>query len=196
VRGKEPLAGVLIGTAAALRIYPVVLVLMLATAGRWRALAASLVTIAAWVGVGIVGAGSEQTIQFVRLLVDLSGAEGGTSDLAFHGPLRVASVAAGVGLLAWSGFLIRTARPAAQAILAYGLGCAGMLLVAPVVWDHYLTALLPLVVGVSATLGMAWPGLLSVGFTTAALAGAYAIVWAPIVGVVAVLRERRSGRLS
>ena len=193
---RDPLAGVLIGTTAALRVYPVVLLLMLAAAGRWRALAASLGALAGWIVIGVLVGGPDQTAQYLRLLVGLSGAEGGTSDLAFHGVLRLVSVGAGIGLLAWSGRLLLAATTPASITLAFGLGCAGMLLTAPVVWDHYLTALLPLVVGITATLGVAWPGLLSVGFTTAALAGAYAIVWAPIVGVIAVLRERRSGRFA
>lgn len=192
-RDRNTLAGVLLGTAAALRVYPVVLLVTLAVAGRWRALVVALAAVVGWGVIGLIVAGPDQTGQYIQLLLGLSGVEGGTSDLAFHGLLRVASIATGGALIVWSGRLIAAAETPAARVLAFGLACAGMLLTAPVVWDHYLTALLPLVVGVAATLGAAWPGLLSVGFTTAALAGAYAIVWAPIVGVVAVMRSRRVG---
>jgi alpha-1,2-mannosyltransferase len=190
-RRSDLAAGVLIGTAAALRIYPVVLLLPLMVAGRWRAVVGALGVILGWSLIGIVVAGAQATQTFVTLLGSLGGADAGSSSIALTGAGRAASVIAGAALLLWAGWLDRRAAAAPERLLGWGLAFGGMLLVTPVVWDHYPTALLPLVIAVAATTGVVAAGLLSVGMLPAWLAGGYVIVWLPLIGVIAALRARR-----
>jgi alpha-1,2-mannosyltransferase len=182
-RGSEVAAGVLIGTAAALRIYPVVLLLPLAVAGRWRAVLAAIATIVAWGAVGILVAGVDATRTFVELLVELQGTDAESSSIALTGTARVGSLVAGVILLAWGGWRAR-GDERRDALVGWGLALGGMLLVTPVVWDHYTTALLPLVVAVVSLTGFPVAGVLSIGMLPAAQAGGLIMFWLPIVAVV------------
>lgn len=190
-RRWDILAGLLVGTAAALRIYPAVLLLPLAVAGNWRAVMAAVVAIVGWGLAGIVVAGLDATLTFVTLLGTLGGVDAGSSSIALDDAWRVLSLIGGAILLAWAGWLDRHAAERADRLLAWGLALGGMLLVTPVVWDHYPTALLPLVVAIVVATGLPAAGLLSIGMLPAALAGGYVIVWLPLVGLLVALRRRR-----
>ncbi len=129
----------------------------------------------------------------MELTFQLSGAAGGTSNVALTGVLRPVSVLGGLFILGLAGLWMRDARSAQETLLWWGLALGGMLLVAPIVWDHYLTTLIPLIVGIAASLGSAWPGLLSIGLTTAAYGGGFAIAWLPALGLALALVTRRHG---
>jgi hypothetical protein len=118
---------------------------------------------------------------------------GGASDLTPDGPLGAAAVAMGVALLILAGRWI--ARPADPARLTtdWGLALAGMLLVAPIAWDHYLTALLPLVVGVVAESAVPAFGLLGAGLTNAAWGSGAMLFVLPVIALVVRLRGRGRG---
>lgn len=191
-RRSDVVGGILIGTAAALRIYPVVLLVPLVAAGRWRAVAAAVAAIGGWTVLGLLAAGPGATQTFVSLLVSLQGVEAGSSNIAPEDPARYAAVVGGLALLAWSGLRARRADDAPDEVLAWGLGLGGMLLVTPVVWDHYTTALLPLVVAIVAVTGWPVAGLLSVAMLPASLAAGYVVVWMPLIGILLALRKRAS----
>jgi alpha-1,2-mannosyltransferase len=181
---------VLIGTAAALRIYPIVLLLPLAAAGRWRVLGVAIATAAGWVALGVVVAGPDATRTFIELLVTLQGVDAGSSSLAADGPARVVAVVAGLALLVGGGWAVRSADGAIDELLAWALALGGMLLVTPVVWDHYTTTLLPLVVAIVAATGLPALGLLSAAMLPASLSGGYILAWLPLIGVLAAARRR------
>jgi len=188
-RGSDAAAGLLVGTAAALRIYPVALLVPLVIAGRWTAVAAALAAIVGWTALGLLLAGTEATQTFIELLASLQGVEVGSSNIALEGVARFASIAGGLMVLVWAGLRARRAHDATEVLLAWGLALGGMLLVTPVAWDHYTTALLPLVVAVVAATGWPAAGLLSAAMLPASLSGGLAIVWLPILGIVVVLRR-------
>jgi alpha-1,2-mannosyltransferase len=191
-RGSDVAAGVLIGTAAALRIYPVVLLVPLGIAGRWRAAGAAVGTFAGWGILGVVVAGPDATRTFIVLLQSLQGVEAGSSNVALEGLARVVSVVGGIALLVWAGLRMRRPQVPSEEALAWGLAFGGMLLVTPVVWDHYTTALLPLVVAIVALTGWPGAGLLSAAMLPASLQAGYVIVWLPIVGIIVALRLSRT----
>jgi alpha-1,2-mannosyltransferase len=185
-------AGLLVGTAAALRIYPIVLLVPLLIAGRWRAAGATVAAALAWIAVGLIAAGPEATRTFLELLAALGGVEAGSSNIALGGALRLVSISGGIALLVGAGLLARRAESAGVEVLVWGLALGGMLLVTPVVWDHYTTALLPLVVAIVALTGLPVAGLLAVAMLPASVAGGLVIVWLPLLAA-AVLWGRRGG---
>jgi alpha-1,2-mannosyltransferase len=191
VRRADVLAGVLIGTAAALRVYPVVLLIPLVVAGRWWAIGSALAAVVGWTFIGVVIAGPEATRTFVDLLFALQGVDAGSSNVALGGAARWLSMVAGLAVLGWAGWLARSATGLLDAVLAWALTLAGMLLVTPVVWDHYTTALLPLVLAIMASVGGPVAGLLSMAMLPASLAGGYILVWLPVFGAAVALSRRR-----
>ena len=72
VRDKPVLVGIGIGTAAALRLYPIVLVIPLLLARRWRDAGAVIVVAGIWTLVGILAAGLDQTIEYAHLALALA----------------------------------------------------------------------------------------------------------------------------
>ena len=57
IRARELLVGGLVGTLAAWKIFPGLLLIWLIATRRWRATVCALAVIGAWCGIGLVGAG-------------------------------------------------------------------------------------------------------------------------------------------
>ena len=166
LRRRELAAGALIGTAAALRLYPGAMLLALLVAGRRRTVVAGVAAAGAWTLAGFVLAGPSASLTFAGLAMHLA-SPSSIAPARWLGPL---AQVIGVGLLILSGLRLRRDP---DDLIAYGLACAGMLWVSPLVWDHYVLALLPLVVG----LAMRWPawGLASAAMLPAGLVGGFVL---------------------
>ena len=198
-RGADVPGGIVLGTIIAWRVYPVALILPLLVARRWRAAGAAIATSVAWTAAGalVVGQGAWS---YPSLLLHLNGLDlpGTASPAALAayllgpGPLitaiRVASIAIGAALLVVGGVVMR-ATEARWRLTGWGLACAGCLLLPGVIWDHYLTLLLILAVGLVVGTGRAWPGLLPVGIVSTTLGGGIALLWMPVVAIGLLVRR-------
>lgn len=209
------IAALALGTAIAFRLYPAVLLVPLVLGGRWRTAIASLAVVVGWTVIGILVVGLTQTLDYLdvaRALAALGAPMGSISPAALAStagwsPLavqvvRLGSLALGVLLLVVGGLLLGGSRAGrvrhgldpsefeSAELVGWGLALAGMLLVTPVLWDHYLTALLPLSVGLTALTRRAIFGLVPVAFLPGSLGG-IALVAVPILGLVAVGRRLR-----
>ena len=207
-RDEPWLVGLGLGTAAAFRLYPLLLLVPLAVSGRWRAIVASLAVAAAWTAAGMAVFGLDDSARYVGIAATIAAPRGaeditinaalpaiaaraGASELA-QTALRVASVALGAAALLAGGSLLRGAA-AERRLLGLGIAVAGMLLIPAAIWDQYLTAVLVLVVGIVAATRRARWGLLSAGLLPASIGGGLALVWLPVLAVAAgrVGRDRR-----
>ncbi|MFO0797791.1 MAG: glycosyltransferase family 87 protein [Gemmataceae bacterium] len=165
-RGLPWLAGACVGVAAAVKLFPAFVALYFVAAGRWRAVAA---TVIAFVGVNAAAAGvlgSETFRVYVAEVVPaVSGEFAGVwrnlsaesywlralapppqsrIDPAPSFPvlaraLIVASQLAVVGAVAWTAWAGRATTTGRDR--AYAAACAGMLLLAPTSWPHYFLLL-------------------------------------------------------
>jgi alpha-1,2-mannosyltransferase len=206
-RDRPFLAALGIGTAAALRLYPVLLLLPLVVARRWAVVAATIAVIGAWGLLGIAVFGLDDTMRYVGLAWSVLRTPD-PNDIAINAALpavaarlfdsdsiatvvRVGSVMLGVAGLVFGGMRLRDAT-AERRLVGLGIAACGMLLVPATIWDHYLTAALVLAVGIVAVTRHARWGLLPAGLLPGVLGGATALVWMPVVALAHTLR-RRSG---
>ena len=143
-------AGVLIGTASVIKVFPALLVLWLFLTGRRRAALIALVASVALVLATLPIVGLQAWLDFPRVLTNLgpppepwSSISPTTwlSELVGFTPARIVVTVAGLALLFWSA---RTQT----APLSYGLAVMISILVAPTLYPHYLAlAVLPLLLG-------------------------------------------------
>lgn len=213
VRRSPVIVGVCLGTATAFRVYPAALFLALLVARRWRELFASVATVAFWIVVGILVAGPSATEQYVRLLVNLSRVSAPNAstlvnllaDLGMPRGLlwapRISSLVAGIAMLFAAGQrlgrmgsgMVLDESERAKLLVTLGLAIAGMLFASPLVWDHYLTALLVLVVGMMALTGRARWGLAPILFLPGWL-GAIGLVLVPVAAAAQLVRRAPAHR--
>lgn len=166
-------SGVLIGIAAAVKLFPAFLVVYYLAQRKWRAVWGSAVAFVAVNGVGCLLFGVQAYRDYLfRAAPDVAkfrdtwpnasllgfwsklfdGAFGHVLPL-WHSPLlaKMLTVISCLVLIAatwWS--VARTARSAGETSasdpdrnLAFALCCAGMLLASPITWDHYFLLLIP-----------------------------------------------------
>jgi alpha-1,2-mannosyltransferase len=161
-------AGVCLGTAAAVKLFPGFL--FICFLGRWRALVAGGFTLIVWLGLtlAVFGPGAHReymdrglprggsyrdavpNVSLTALWNKLfagTGAPGHSAVLWESPPLKNAlAVLSGMVLLGLLGWRLWRARMRAGWDHAFGLAITAMLLVSPTVWPHYfLLLLLPLV---------------------------------------------------
>ncbi|HXG40346.1 MAG TPA: glycosyltransferase 87 family protein [Candidatus Limnocylindrales bacterium] len=158
-RGHDRALGIAIGLMGALRVYPLALLLPLLLAGRWSTTRWALVTAGLTSLAALAVTGVETYETYAHLLAALVGTDTGSSNLALTGFLRPATIVGASVLLLISAWQLRHSSAHTRTI-AWGLGLAGMLWSPPVVWDHYLTALLPLMLALIVATGRASFGLL------------------------------------
>ncbi len=157
--GRETRAGILWGLAAALKLFPGLLLVGLFAAGRRRAAWAGVGVAAAATGAGMVAVGWDDTVAFIREVIPLSrqwyGTLGNYSLLSFGtalaGPWLGWLLVAALGLPLFVLYL-RQSRHATD-LWAGGLALA--LLLTPLSWLNYLVVLLPVLVVV--VVDMRWP---------------------------------------
>jgi hypothetical protein len=153
-RGYAAAAGAAIGLAATVKIFPGFLFVYFAAAGKWRAVAAGVVTAAAATGIAavVLGTGAFATYLrdvvpslnvfhtswrnvsatgFWRRIFDPAGRETLATGLAVTSQLAVAVVTAATA---------RTSRAVPDR--GYAAACVGMLIASPVAWPHYFLLLL------------------------------------------------------
>ena len=177
--GDDAWAGVWIGLAAMLKIAPGLLALYLLWRGRWRALAALVVTVAAvaLVSLGLAGVDAWRFYLTDRLPDLLAGSAlfnnlslPGLILRVFMGPelaqsfldlqpeiavARVLSVISILVALAVTGKALgRSARTGRAYVLEFSLAVVAALVISGVTWPHYLAWLLPLV---GLCLAFSWP---------------------------------------
>lgn len=142
----EVIAGVSIGVAALVKIFPALLILWLLLTGRRRAAAASVAAIAVLTLAVLPITGLEPWLDYPRVLANLSAPSSTTDALApttwltpFLGftVARIVVTVIAIALLAWS------VRRRADAV-SYGVAVMASVLIAPALYHHYLAlAVLP-----------------------------------------------------
>jgi alpha-1,2-mannosyltransferase len=157
-------AGVFLGTAAALKLFPGFLLFYFLVRRQWQVVAAAALTLAALLGLTSAMLGPEPYASYLEKVVPhLAGCQGlgyNASLFGFWGKLfdpgkepiqplwhsqalakvgSYLSCAVVVAVLAW---VVRRARSRAERDQAFGLAVTAMLLVTPLVWDHYFVLLL------------------------------------------------------
>lgn len=157
----DMIAGVAVGAAALIKIFPAFIVVWLAATGRWRAAAAAVVAFAALATATLPITGLQPWLDYPRAILNLSAPADVTDALAptvwlsaLIGFSGARLVVATVGLLAilWSSG--RLAEPA-----SYGIAVSVAVLSAPAVFHHYLAVLvLPMLLALAASERRAWVG--------------------------------------
>ncbi len=178
--GRARLGGILIGLAATIKVFPVFMLIYFAWRRRWAVVAAGAAAMAGATAltVGAMGRGPYQDylrsvlprVQWFRVGWNNASAWGFWSrlfDPAPHVELHLwhtealyyepalalgASLLTCAGILAAVGWATRPGGRPADEDEPYGLAMTAMLLVAPIVWEHYFVLLL-------LPLGLAWRGL-------------------------------------
>jgi hypothetical protein len=170
----EWIAGVAVGVAAIIKVFPAVLLLWFLLTGRYRAAAAAAVGAAALALVTLPMTGIEPWLQYPTVLANLSAPADTTDTLAptvwlapvlGFTPARVLVSIGGLALLASSAIGVRRSDQSSTA-RSFALAVTIAVLVAPAVYQHYLALLvLPLVLGLGA------------GVPVPALGLAYLLMW-------------------
>jgi len=146
-RGKETSAGVWWGIAAALKLFPALLLIGLIAARKWRAAAAGGVVAAGVTVLSVVVVGWDNARAFITDVLPLSrqwyGALGNYSLVSFGTALSGAWLGwwlLGIGGVALVMVYVWKAR-SADAI--YGAGISAALLITPLSWLNYLVLIIP-----------------------------------------------------
>lgn len=162
-RDRPGWAGVAVGVAAGLKLYPGFLFLYFLCAGRWRALAAGAAAVVAANAIPLVLFGPAEFRTYVeRVVPSLSNYQSSWRNVSLTGfwlrifnpqthemvtplvvsPAATALLAASrllvVGLVGWSAW---RARSVAARDRAFAAAVVGMVLVTPVAWTHYFVLL-------------------------------------------------------
>lgn len=207
-RDRPWLVGLGIGTAAALRLYPAAMLVPLILARRWQAVGTSIAVIVAWVGIGVVFAGPQESFEYVAVAQAISSVPSPEA-ISTNGSLpaiawrwgapdvvvslaRWLSLASGGAFLVLSGVILR-ANSVSERMIGFGVAVSGTLLLLSTTWDHYYVSMLIIVVGVVLASRRASFGLMSIGLISAQAGGGLAMLWMPIAGLLVLFsRSRRS----
>jgi Glycosyltransferase family 87 len=163
---REILAGVLLGAAVTIKVFPAVVFLYFVVRGRWKTVAAGLISIALitlltglaigfpcfsyYVNEVLPGVAKYRGLWFNlslpgywTKLFDPPSEYHYIEPLA-HNPLlaRAATFLSCVPVLAVLAWVARRARTRDESDLAFGLTLTATLLVSPIAWDHYLLVML------------------------------------------------------
>ena len=165
--GHPGWSGVLLGTAAVIKLYPGFLFLYFLLQRRWSALVMGALTVALWTGLTAAVLGRESYADYVRLVLPhlgsdfrnswpnlslcgfwyklFDGSATGRHAISLWPNPRAALVASAASCLAvvvvYAVAVLRT-RSLPERDRAFGLGVMAMLLVSPITWSHYLLLLL------------------------------------------------------
>jgi Protein of unknown function (DUF2029). len=165
----EWLAGVAVGVAAVLKVFPGVLLLWFVLSGRPRAAFGVIVGAVAVALIALPLTGVQPWLDFPTVLANLSAPSDTTDTLAptvwltslvSFSLARVVVTVTSLAILAWSAWAIRTrggpesARPTPPALVparSFAAAVVIAVLISPAVYQHYLALLvLPLVLGLGA----------------------------------------------
>ncbi|VTS01086.1 membrane protein : Putative conserved integral membrane protein OS=Planctomyces maris DSM 8797 GN=PM8797T_17824 PE=4 SV=1: DUF2029 [Gemmata massiliana] len=184
-RGHQTAAGIAVGIAAAMKVFPGLVLVYFVAAGRWRAVAVALLTGVLLHAVALALFGPAAFETYVRdVLPSLGRFQDSWLNVSFTGywrrigfalgaPAVGVAVAVACRLLAivaiwWVG---RSAVGADDRGRAFALAVVGMLLASPIAWTHYFVLLvIPLL--------FLWQRLPS-GLARVALVAVTAVLWLP-----------------
>jgi alpha-1,2-mannosyltransferase len=149
-RGGEAVAGIAVGVAALIKLFPAVLLLWFVLTGRWRAAAWALGAAAVLALLTLPITGLEPWLRYPQVILNL-GTPANTTDalapslwLSALMPALLARalvIVVGLGLVAWSALRLDERA-------SYGLVVAASVLLAPSLFQHYLAIMvLPLLLG-------------------------------------------------
>jgi hypothetical protein len=179
----EWIAGIAVGIAAVIKVFPALLLLWFLLERRYRASAGVVVGAAVAALLALPFTGSEPWFQYPTVLANLSAPSDTTDTLAptvwlaeavGFTPARIAVTVLGLVVLAWSALRFRPGVPALPAAWdlqaararSFAVAVAISVLVAPALYHHYLALLvLPLLLGLGAGVPVRW------------LALAYLLMW-------------------
>jgi len=167
----EWVAGLAVGAAATIKVFPGLLLLWFLLTGRYRAAAGVVVAAVALGLVTLPITGIDAWLQYPTVLANLS-APVDTRDtlaptvwlaqLVGFTPARVLVTVAGLALVAWTAMTRATYGPARS----FAIAVVASVLIAPALYHHYLALLvLPLLLGLSSGVALPW------------LAVAYLLMW-------------------
>jgi alpha-1,2-mannosyltransferase len=185
----DAVAGLAVGTAALIKLFPAVVLLWFVVTGRWRAVAWAIGGAVALVALTLPITGVGPWLDYPRAILNL-GAPADTTDAlapslwlsAVLPILPARAVVLGLGLLAVAWSAVRLEERA-----SFGVAVAVSVLVAPSVFQHYLAIMvLPLLLGLRVVLA---------GPTAArlALAASYLAMWPgqqPLLGTFSWVLNR------
>lgn len=172
---RPGLSGALVGTAAALKIFPGFLFLYFLLQRRWKALLAGAIIFAAWHGATLALFGVDTYTDWYReslpevlryrdtwlnysatgFWYKLFDASSGQSIPLWHSPTiaRIGSLASFIVVAAVAGYASLRSRADRQASrAAFALCITAMVVAAPVAWDHYFLLLMTPIAQLAATL--------------------------------------------
>jgi hypothetical protein len=163
--GRPLLAGVALGTATTIKLFPGFLFFYFIFRGQWRSLLAGMITVALLTGLTATVLGLEVYRTYIDdVLPRVSEFRGGWRNASLTGfwiklfdppaneirvqPLwrsaaiaRLGTIATCAPILMALAWIVRRAATRTEQDLAFGLALTAMLLVSPIVWDHYLLLL-------------------------------------------------------
>ena len=173
----ELTAGIAVGLAAVIKVFPAVLLIWFVLTRRYRAAAGVVIGAAAFALITLPVTGVEPWTQFPAVLANLSAPSDTTDTLAptvwLAGPLgftpaRILVTLVGLGLIAWTAWTVRrttAGQPgspvgspeAARLARSFAIAATVSVLIAPALYHHYLALLvLPLVLGLATGVPLRW----------------------------------------
>lgn len=195
-QNREILAGVCLGTAAAVKLFPALLFLYVLLRGRWRVFGAGMAAGCAWLAASLVVFGVDAYRDYVLQVIphvdewrsswgNLSlagwwsrlfdpGTKGGEVVPLGYWPLlaRTGTYASALVLTAVASWATWRARGRRQVELSFALFVLTTLLVSPICWNHYLLLLL-------LPAALAWTYACSTRGLALVLVVAHAVIWVP-----------------
>jgi hypothetical protein len=156
-------AGIAIGLATVVKLFPGVLVLWLLITRRLRAAAWAVIAGAVFVAITVPVTGLQPWLDYPTVLANLSAPKDTTDTLAptvWLAPFigftlaRLLVTAAGLVVLVW------TARSNASTSVSFAIAVLVSVLIAPALYQHYLAILvLPMILALGAGIRLRWIGL-------------------------------------
>lgn len=178
-RGHPVLGGLALGTGVIVKPAPALLILYFLLRGRWRTAVATVVTVAAWMALGVAMYGIDMHVRWVEILRHHSGStyvawnnqsilgallrlsvpvemlQKWEVVLAPPGVLWVHRVLVVAGLAWWLAGFRRWRSPTGEA-LGYGGGLLWMMMASPYAWTHYYAVFLWPLATVGARIMQSW----------------------------------------
>jgi len=147
-RGRDGAAGVLLGLAIALKIFPALLVVPLLAQRRWRCVAVAALTSVGLLALSFALVGWDQGwFYLTRVLPEVNHALGqyspGNNSIAsaIRNAIGDGALADGLGLVIRAAIVVAVAlgawRLRGDPARAFALGVTALVLVPPVIWEHY-----------------------------------------------------------
>jgi alpha-1,2-mannosyltransferase len=151
-RGRDLATGVVLGVAIALKIYPLLLLAPLVIQRRWRATAVALICAAGLVALSFVLVGWEQArVYFTVVLPEVNRAHTLSSPGNHSIEVVIRNATDSAAFAAWSSLAIRALVIGAVVAIAwwrrhapaggFAAGAIALVIVPPVVWEHYFVLL-------------------------------------------------------